>query len=177
MSSNYLFRARLATLIFTLLSLAVTGLNSAIGQFSVVLQDQARSEYMGSAVGYSEGHFETLQSNIFIGAVCAAVAAGAFAIYGVVVAIHLPVMRRHENILPTLAVNQLILAFIMIVAGGYTAVEVQNFQNLFEQFGARDKTPYYVLMYYGSVTQAAYGTFLVLLTIVCHYAGLLRCET
>jgi hypothetical protein len=176
MSSDYLFRARLATLFFTLLSLAVTGLNAAIGRFSVVLQDRARSEYMGAA-RYSGGHFETLQSNILIGAVSTAVAAGAFTMYGAVVATHSPVMRRHENILPTLAVNQLILAFIMIVTGVCTAVQVQDFQNLFEHFGASDKAPYYVLMYYGSVAQAAYGSVLVLLTIICHYVGLLRCQT
>ncbi|PCG88641.1 Hypothetical protein PENO1_109060 [Penicillium occitanis (nom. inval.)] len=74
-------------------------------------------------------------------------------------------LREHENILPAFAALQVILAFVMIITGGYAADHVQGFQTLFEMFGASERIPYYILMYYGVIGQAAYGAALVLLTI------------
>lgn len=74
------------------------------------------------------------------------------------------------------AVAQIVLAFIMIATGGYLADHVHGFYNSFEKFGTHDSIPYYSLMYYGGVAQAAYGsalvfaiTVVVLLSTFDHY--------
>lgn len=53
----------------------------------------------------------------------------------------------------------------MIVTGAYLADHVQGFQTSFEKFGANDRIPYYRIMYYGGIAQAAYGSVLVFLGI------------
>ena len=62
-------------------------------------------------------------------------------------------------------VAQVILAFIMIGTGAFLADQVHGFYTSFEKFGTHDSIPYYSLMYYGGVAQAAYGSVLVFLTI------------
>lgn len=53
----------------------------------------------------------------------------------------------------------------MIATRGFLADYVYGFYTSFEKFGTHDSIPYYSLMYYGGVAQAAYGSVLVFLTI------------
>jgi hypothetical protein len=166
MSSERMFRARLTVLFFTLLSLAVTALNSAIARFAVVLRDRARSDNVDPVDRMSDGHFQSLQSKILNNTVPAAVAIGALTIYGVAIAVHPRWLRDHESILPRLAISYIILAFVMMVTGAYVADQVHGLQTSFENFAFRDQIPYYSLMYYGGIAQAAYGSVLIFLTIM-----------
>ncbi|KAG4426947.1 hypothetical protein IFR05_017570, partial [Cadophora sp. M221] len=106
-----------------------------------------------------------LQSNALKVMVFTALTTTAFAIYGAVIAVHPRWLREHKGILYAFAIAQFVLAFIMIITGGYLANHVSGFHTSFEKFGTHDSIPYYSLMYYGGVGQAAYGSVLVFLTI------------
>jgi hypothetical protein len=106
-----------------------------------------------------------LQSHILIVTVITGVATGAFAIYGAVITVHPRWLRELESILLVYGVFQIILAFVMIVTGGYVADHVHGFQTSFKKFGANDSIPYYGIIYYGGVAQATYGSVLVFLSI------------
>jgi hypothetical protein len=54
----------------------------------------------------------------------------------------------------------------MIATGGFLADQVHGFQTSFEKFRANDSIPYYSMIYYGGVAQAAYGSALVFATIM-----------
>lgn len=154
-----MIRIRLAILVFSLLSLGVAGLNSANARFAVVLRDRARSDY--NSYGILDNQFQTLQSNVLICTVVTALLSVVFAIYGALVAFFLTRARDRDAALIVYLVIHLILAFAMIFAGGNVADHVQGFQNPFEKFGAKDIIPYYSIMYYGGVAQAAYGSVLI----------------
>jgi hypothetical protein len=94
-----------------------------------------------------------------------AIATTAVIIYGAVIAVHSRWLRDHEGTLYAFVIAQVVLAFIMIATGGYLADQVHGFYTSFEKFGTHDSIPYYSLMYYGGVAQAAYGSVLVFLTI------------
>ena len=165
MSSEFMIRIRLTILFLTLLSLAVASLSSASARFAVILRDRARFDYINTTDGILDNNFQSLQSQILIDTVITAVATAAFTIYGAVITVHPRWLREHESILPGYAIFQMILAFIMIGTGGYLADHVHGFQTSFEKFGANDSIPYYGIMYYGGVAQAAYGSVLVFLAI------------
>jgi uncharacterized membrane protein (DUF485 family) len=129
------------------------------------LRDRARSDYINTADGILDNNFQELQSNALIVTVLTALANGAFIIYGVVIAVHPRWLRDHEETLYVFAIAQIVLAFIMVITGGILADNVHGFYTSFEKFGTHDNIPYYSLMYYGGVAQAAYGSILVFLTI------------
>jgi hypothetical protein len=166
MSTQYVIRTRLTILFFTLLSLAVAGLNSANAHFSIILRDRARSDYINTAEGILDNNFQKLQSNALIVTVFTALATTAFIIYGAMIAVHPRWLRDYEGTLYAFTIAQIVLAFIMIATGGFLADHVHGFYTSFEKFGTHDSIPYYSLMYYGGVAQAAYGSLLVVLTII-----------
>jgi hypothetical protein len=165
MSSEYMIRTRLTILSFTLLSLAVASLSSAKARFAVILRDRARADYINTGDGILDNKFQSLQNEILSATVVTAVATGAFAIYGAVITVHPRWLREHKGILLAYAVIQAIPGFVMVVTGGLVADHVHGFQTSFEKFGANNNIPYYSIMYYGSVAEAAYGAVLIFLCI------------
>ncbi|KAK8872274.1 hypothetical protein PGQ11_002788 [Apiospora arundinis] len=89
----------------------------------------------------------------------------AFCIYGAVIVARPRWLHEHESILPTYAASQLVLDFIMIVAGVYLADQIQGLQSSFKRGSANDVVPYYSMMYYGGVAQAGYGSVLIFFAI------------
>jgi large-conductance mechanosensitive channel len=160
-----MIRIRMTVLFFALVSLAVAGLNSAIVRFAVILQDRARSGYADAVDGPWDYQFQSFQSRILDSTVCIAVAAAALAFYGAAVAFHPRWLQEHETLLFVFGASQIIVAFIMIVTGGYVADQVHGFQASFDKFSAPGGIPYYSMIYYGSVAQAAYGSVLIFLVI------------
>ncbi|CAM1503396.1 Fc.00g081720.m01.CDS01 [Cosmosporella sp. VM-42] len=165
MSTQYLIRTRLTALFVTLLSLAVAGLNSANAHFSIVLRDRARSDYINTDDGILDNTFHKLQSNVLIVTVLTATATTAFTIYGAVIAVYPSWVRERDGALYIFAVAQIGLAIGMIGTGAYLADRVHGFDTSFEKFDTHDSIPYYSLMYYGGVAQAACGSALAFLTI------------
>lgn len=160
MSSEHMIRVRLTILFFSLFSLGIAGLNSANARFAVVLRDRARSDYTNTSNGILDNQFQTLQSAVLIDTVATALLSVAFAIYGALVAFFPTRLRNH-----VVLYIHLILAVVMIGTGGYLADHVHGFQTSFEKFGAKDGIPYYSIVYYGGVAQAAYGSVLIFAAI------------
>ena len=162
MSSEYMIRARLTILVCTLLSLAVAILSSAKARFAFVLRDRVRSDYINTVDDILDNRFQSLQNGILSTTAFMAVAAGAFAIYGVVIMVHSRWLREEKFTLQAYAGIETMLGFVMIVTGGVVASNVQGFQTSFEKFGANK---HYDIMYYGGIAEAAYGSVLVVLAI------------
>ena len=168
MPSQYLIRTRLTIFFFTVLSSAVACLKSANAHFSIILRDRARSDYISPADGILDNNFQSLQNHAILATVCTALATTAVIIYGVVIAFHSTWLRDHKGTMHAFVFAQVILAFIMIGTGGWLADHVNGFYTSFEKFGTHDSIPYYSLMYYGGVAQAAYGSVLLAITVVAY---------
>ncbi|KAM5342859.1 hypothetical protein ACJ41O_013825 [Fusarium nematophilum] len=163
MPSKYTIRLRLTILFFTILSLAVAGLNSANARFAIILRDRARSD-INPTNSILSNKFQWVQRNTLIDVVITALATAAFAIYGAAITFHPSWLRENDGV-STFGLLQAVPGFLMVVTGGYLADQVHGYQTSFEKFGADDGIPYYGIMYYGGVAQAAYGSVLVLLAI------------
>ena len=60
-------------------------------------------------------------------------------------------LRENESILLIYAIFQIILAFIMIITGGYLTNRIYSFETSFEKFGVNDNILYYSMIYYRGV--------------------------
>ena len=154
---------RTVILLFTLLSLAVAGLNSAQANFAILLRDRARSDYANTDDVILNREFQSLQTDTLSAMVITAIATSVFAICGFVVAVLPKWLREHKSVLGVYAGMQIFFAFFMIATGGFVADHVRGFQTSFKKFGGNDITPYYGIMFYGGIAQAAYGSALVFL--------------
>lgn len=56
---------------------------------------------------------------------------------------------------------------IVLSLGGYVASDVHGFQTSFEFFDSAGRFPYYKIVYYGAVGQAAFGSGVVIMSVVC----------
>ena len=147
-----------------MLSLALATLDSAMAHFAVVLRDRAKSNYVNTTDGILNDNFRKLQKDVLACNICMMVAATAFAIFGAVIAVHPRGPQKYtENLI--YPILQTIVSLIALVTGGYVADHVHGFQTSFKKFGANDSIPYYGVMYYGGVTQAAYGSLFFFLAI------------
>ena len=166
MASDYFICGRLSILFFTPVLLAIASLNSAIARFAVILRDRAISSYTAAAGDILDADFQVLQKHILSNTVVAAVVIAIVAIFGAAIALHPRWLRDHKSSLAiSFAISQMVVALFAVVTGGYVAYQVHGFQILFEDFGANDGIPYYSIIYYGSIAQAAYGSLFFLLAI------------
>jgi hypothetical protein len=58
------------------------------------------------------------------------------------------------------------VSLIVLSLGGYVASHVHGFQTSFDFVGSADHFPYYKIMYYRAVGQAAFGVLVVIMSLV-----------
>lgn len=110
-----------------ILSLCIAGLNSVNAHFAIVLRDRARTDYINTADGFLDDAFQALQGKIFADTVATAIFTTIFFIYGVVVAARPRWISDYDDTLTTFAILQFLVAFAMLVTGGYLADHVHGF--------------------------------------------------
>jgi predicted permease len=80
-------------------------------------------------------------------------------------AFHPRMLRGSQGSIPVFIFLQMVVAFLLVVAGSCIARNVEGFQTSFAKFGGYNRIPYYGMIYYRSVAQAAYGAALIFVTI------------
>ncbi|KAH8428429.1 uncharacterized protein LDX57_006127 [Aspergillus melleus] len=153
-----MIRARLAVIACSILGLALAGLNSAIARFSIILRDRARSEITDPENGIVAHSFERLMGNVFANAVVAVFPPAISVIYGLALVLCTKWLREKGFYYGAM---QLILGLFMVVTGAYLAFNVRGFQSSFARMQGDDRIPYYAIMYYGGVGEAASGALVI----------------
>jgi hypothetical protein len=142
---------------------------SMITHWAIILRDRARSTTYESTNQASSHRFESIQNNIVIlstigsgfcalGAICAA----SFMFYP-------QILLKGRGRLWGFWCAQTGMACSTIIVGGYLGDGVRGFQSAFTKF-TTDNVPYYAIMYYGGVTEAAFGcVYFIMSSSICVY--------
>lgn len=107
-----------------------------------------------------DSNFQKLQNNIFIASVIGALLTTLIGLSSIFIAVRSRNLLEH---IPLFFFLQLVVAFALIVTGGYNAGHAQGFQTSFAKFGGSDRIPYSVI-YFGGVALAGYGATLIVIT-------------
>jgi len=97
--------------------------------------------------------------------VIAALVSALFSIFGFVLVIYLKWLQENCAARFYYGCIQFVVSMIVLLLGGWIASRVHGFQISFEFF-ARSHIPYYKIMYYGSVGQAAFGSLVIIMSLV-----------
>ncbi|CDM32741.1 hypothetical protein PROQFM164_S02g002892 [Penicillium roqueforti FM164] len=137
-TSATMIRTCLIIASLTVTWLALTRLNSATVHFAVLLRDCAKSDLVIPSDSILDITFYTLIDNV-VDENCAA--------------------RFYYGCI------QIVVSIIVLSLGGWIASRVHGFQISFEFFN-RSHILYYKIMYYGSVGQAAFGSLVIIISLV-----------
>ncbi|KAI3097964.1 hypothetical protein CBS147333_9202 [Penicillium roqueforti] len=159
-------RMRLALFFFSITWLALAGLSSATVRFAVILRDRAKSNLATSSDSILDITFQNLMDNIVVGMVIVALISALFCIIGIALAIHPRCLREDRKYRLYYVCTQLVVGLIVLSLGGYVASKVHGLQTSFELFDSEGYFPYYKIMYYGAVSQAAFGVLAVIMSLV-----------
>lgn len=159
-------RMRLALLFLSVTWLALAGLSSAIVRFAVILRDRARSDLATSRDSILDISFQNLLGNVVVGMVIVTLISALFSIFGIALAIHPRCLGEDRRYRLYYVCTQLVVGLIFLSLGGYVASTVHGFQTSFELFDSEGYFPYYKIMYYGAVGQAAFGVLAVIMSLV-----------
>ncbi|KAI1743056.1 hypothetical protein F4680DRAFT_410902 [Xylaria scruposa] len=152
-------------------SLAVAGLSSAIAHVSKVLYNRARSDLINAIDAALNGSFMSTMTSIIVIAVVAASVSVTVAVFGLQITICPSWLRKRDEDLLILGATQLALAICIVATGALIADDVHSVQTLIGKFGGNDSFPYYDIMYYGGVAQAASGCALVVMKRTSRRSG------
>ncbi|KAK9846897.1 hypothetical protein MYU51_000067 [Penicillium brevicompactum] len=169
-----LIRMRLVIIFLTITWLALASLSSATARFAVVLRDRARSELVTSSDSILDITFQNLMDNVVEGMVIVALVSALISTFGFALVIYPKWLQENCAARLYYSCIQIVVSLIVLSLGGYVASHVQGFQTSFEFFDRDGHFPYYNIMYYGAVGQAAFGSLLVIRSLVCFAACGLR---
>ena len=164
-------RMRLAFLFLSITWLALAGLSSAIVRFAVILRDRAKSDLATSSDSILDITFQNLMDNVVVGMVVVAFISALFSIFGIVLVIYSKGLQENSTARFYYICIQIIASAIVLSLGGYVASHVHGFQTAFEFFDSAGHFPYYKMMYYGAVSQAAFGSGVVTMSVMCFFVG------
>lgn len=165
-STEYSIRIRLLVLSLTLAWLSIASFSSATTCFAVILRDDARSDYTISKDSMLPIIFEKM-INVLDGMVLVAFSSSLFSIFGVVLVTHPRLLAENSAFPRYFCCIQFFLSLVVLSIGGYIANSVHSYQTLFAEFdGSASRFPYYSIMYSGGIGQAAYGSLVVIMTLV-----------
>jgi hypothetical protein len=97
--------------------------------------------------------------------VAVALALALFSIFGFVLVIY-PRWLKEDCIARFYICIQIFVSLIVLSLGGYVASHVHGFQTSFEFFDSASRFPYYKIMYYGAVGQAAFGVLGAIMSLL-----------
>ncbi|CAG8184448.1 unnamed protein product [Penicillium nalgiovense] len=164
-TSATMIRTRLVIASLTVTWLALASLNSATVHFAVLLRDRAKSDLVTPSDSILDITFQTLMDNVVDGMVIAALVSALFSIFGFVLVIYPKCLQENCAARFYYGCIQIVVSMIVLSLGGWLASRVHGFQTSFEFFD-RSHIPYYKIMYYGSVGQAAFGSLVIIMSLV-----------
>ena len=161
-----MIRTRLTVLFLTTAWLALAGLSSAISHFANILQDRAKSDLVNANGSILDVTFENLMKNVLEGMVVVALLSALFAIFGIILVIYPSWLQENCESGLDYGCIQVVLSLVVVCVGGYIASRVHGYQTSFEYFDRAGQFPYYKIMYYGAVGEAAFASLVVIVSLV-----------
>ncbi|OQD78003.1 hypothetical protein PENANT_c101G08340 [Penicillium antarcticum] len=166
-TAGAVIRMRLAILFLATTWLAVASLSSATARFATVLRDRAMSDIINANDAVLDITFRTLMGNVQDCMVIVALISALFSIFGIALVIHPRWLQQDCKFQLYYGCIQLAVSLAVLSLGGYVASHVHGFRTCFEFFDSEDRFPYYKIMYYGAVGQAAFGSLVVIMSLAC----------
>ena len=166
---------RLTVLVPAILWFAFAGLSSAISHFAIILRDHAESDLIYKDHAILGLAFQSLMQNILVVSVLMALMSTWLSIFGMVLAIHPRWLHQNGQRRIYFECIQVVLALTAVSVGGYIASRVHGCRSSFDLVNIHGHLPYYGIMYYGAVGQAAFGSLMIIFSIVqlfvCDFYG------
>ncbi|KAJ5330525.1 hypothetical protein N7476_000308 [Penicillium atrosanguineum] len=164
-TTSAMIRTRLTVLFLTIAWLALAGLSSAISHFANILQDRAKSDLANATDSILDITFENLMKNVLEGMVVVALLSALFAIFGIILVIYPSWLQESYESGMYYGCIQFLLSLVVVCMGSYFASHLHGYQTSFEYFDRADQFPYYKIMYYGPVGEAAFGSLVFIITL------------
>lgn len=153
-----------------IVGLAISGLNSGIAHFAVVLRDRAKSDLKVPGDSVADLSFKDLMNRTLTAAVLGALASAAFAILGIMLSLCPRQLARQDTSYAVYGLLQFMLGIGLISLRSYVADGLYGHRPLFTRLSRDDEAPSYDIMHYGSFGEAVYGTLVVFVPIATFLA-------
>jgi hypothetical protein len=161
-TSSAMLCKRLTVLVPAIMWLAFAGLSSAISHFAVILRDHAGSDLIYNNHAILGLAFQNLMENMLVVSVLMALMSMLLSIFGIILAIHSRWLHQNGQRRIYFECIQVVLALSAVSVGAYIANCVHGSRSSFELLNIHSHLPYYKLMYYGSIGQAAFGVLFII---------------
>ncbi|CAG8186068.1 unnamed protein product, partial [Penicillium nalgiovense] len=142
-------------------------LSSATIHFAVLLRDHAKSDLVTLSDSILDIIFQNLMDNVVDGMVMVALVSALFSIFWFVLVIYPKWLQENCAARIYYGWIQIVASMIVLSLGGRIASRVHGFQTPFEFFDM-SHIPYYKIMYYESVGQAAFGSLVAIMSRVAY---------
>jgi hypothetical protein len=159
-------RMRLVVSFLTINWLGLATLSSASAHLADVLRNRAKSDLVNANDFMLDITFQKLMSNILVSMVITALVSAVLFIFGILLLVHPRWLREDCMARIYYGCMTFLLSLPVISLGGYAACRIHGFQSSFEFFGSDGSFPYYIVMYYGAVGQATFGSVLFILILI-----------
>ncbi|CAG8095162.1 unnamed protein product [Penicillium nalgiovense] len=166
-TSAAMIRTRLVIASLTVTWLALASLSSATIHFAVLLRDHAKSDLVTLSDSILDIIFQNLMDNVVDGMVMVALVSALFSIFWFVLVIYPKWLQENCAARIYYGWIQIVASMIVLSLGGRIASRVHGFQTPFEFFDM-SHIPYYKIMYYESVGQAAFGSLVAIMSRVAY---------
>ncbi|KAH8751709.1 hypothetical protein F5883DRAFT_433922 [Diaporthe sp. PMI_573] len=147
-------RLRFGIILLALLSLA----SASLDLFAIIFRDRSWGNDTTVPDRNQAKDFLALQRSIVYIAFNSAIVSMLFAVFSLVTATKLTWLGKYS-------VCQIIRGIMLVSIGGYVAERVRGCEAEFGRLSADGNVPYYSVIYYGYVAQAAYGFVLIILSL------------
>ena len=165
-TAGALTRNRFFIIFLSITSLAIASLSSATAHFATVLRDRAKFDLVTPSHASLDITFQKLMENVLQDMVIVALISTLFSIFGVVLVIHPKWQQENCYLRKYYGLFQLFVGLTVLSIGAYAASRVRGFQTAFSIFDSEGHFPYYNTMYYGAVSQAAFGVLVAIVSPV-----------
>ncbi|KAJ5737365.1 uncharacterized protein N7483_002490 [Penicillium malachiteum] len=153
---------RAIILLCVLIQLMVAAFSSTMAYWTTRLRRSMRFDLAASDSPTQLIASIQMANHVLAAMIMAAIVSAVFSIWGIYVAICRTSLPKSDGHCLPWGTGQCIYGLIAIVTGGYVADHVEGFQSLIATFIDVKDLPYYEIVYYGSVAQAAYGALVII---------------
>jgi hypothetical protein len=134
--------------------------------FANIPQDRAKSDLANATVSILDITSENLMKNVLESMGVVALLSALFAIFGIILMTYPSRLRENCKSALDYGCIQVVLSLVVVCVGGYFASRVHGYQTSFEYFDRAGQFPYYKILYYGAVGEAACGSLVIIITLV-----------
>ena len=104
--------------------------------------------------------------NVLEGMAVVALLSALFAIFGIILVIYPSRLQEDCESGLDYGCIQVVLSLVVVCVRGYFASRVHGYQTSFEYFDRAGQFPYYKILYYEAVGEAAFGSLVVIISLV-----------